>query len=119
MNNAGGATQAAGQPAGSKDLGAALSSAAYQGALPIVSTAADGDLGLRVAYIHGYQTGGDTTATDAWRALLEARGFLTFPLAQDDVAGADFSACELILVGADTGGWTRGGGPTRRHARLC
>lgn len=70
--------------------------------LRTVAAPADGSLGLAVAYLHG----GDTATAGAFRALLRTRGFQPFLLPLDSVAGSDFSGCDLILVGPDTGPWT-------------
>ncbi|GAB4281282.1 MAG: hypothetical protein Kow0092_36660 [Deferrisomatales bacterium] len=53
----------------------------------------------RVCYVYG----SDGRAADSFKSLLDANGYPTTLVPLDDVAGRDFSACDAIVVGADTG----------------
>jgi hypothetical protein len=84
-----------------------------------VASPTDGSVIISVVYIYD----GDTAAAEAFRSLLDSRGFETYLLALADVSGADFAGCDLILVGPDTGAWPGGprkpastGWPARRTA---
>jgi len=71
----------------------------------------DGSVSLRAATIY---SGSFATAVP-FQTLLDARGFQTYLVPLSAVARRDFSGCDVILVGAETGTWS---GTTARTALL-
>ncbi|MBN1641790.1 MAG: S8 family serine peptidase [Anaerolineae bacterium] len=79
----------------------ASSPASVPGALRAVSTSGEGYLSLRVAYIYG----GDTATAEAFRAMLGPHGLHVYPYPAAAAAHADWSACDMVVLGADSGAW--------------
>ena len=69
-----------------------------------VASPTNGSLGLQIAFVYD----SDSATAQAFRTMLNGQGFHTFLLPLSGVSGADFSGCDVILLGSDTGAWTTG-----------
>jgi len=80
-------------------------SVAYAHGLSTVASPTNGSLSLRLAFIYD----SDSSTAQAFRSMLDSRGFQTYMLPLSNLGSADFSGCDAILLGSDTGSWSDAG----------